>query len=256
MTNPSRMHFCSLILSQMWYVYLFKAIWFCSLTSLSPVVLNRLLTFVSCNKCPSHIRSWLSKLNLAQQVPKEKKPLTDWSNFTTSAPCMMSLSPLTPHKSPQVCIWSGLCWFICLMNDKPHCWNNWEVVKEGEIVDRLEIMGMHLQCWICSYFIIFLWDFMWWPSYCTLFSSLGTVQGSRQFAKKAKLTSEQQTLRQADFSAGWVTNPFSFLYCAFNCSCFCSSWQSRQATCSLYAHILILSVCSVPSLLVKSKVCL
>ncbi|XP_070768100.1 pleckstrin homology-like domain family B member 3 [Enoplosus armatus] len=34
-------------------------------------------------------------------VLKEKKPLTDWSNITGSAPCMMSLSPLTVHKPPQ-----------------------------------------------------------------------------------------------------------------------------------------------------------
>ncbi|XP_070692233.1 pleckstrin homology-like domain family B member 3 isoform X2 [Pempheris klunzingeri] len=34
-------------------------------------------------------------------VLKEKKPLTDWSNITGSAPCMMSLSPLTTHKPPQ-----------------------------------------------------------------------------------------------------------------------------------------------------------
>ncbi|KAM3872943.1 pleckstrin homology-like domain family B member 2 [Diretmus argenteus] len=37
----------------------------------------------------------------AQMVLKEKKPLTDWSNITCSAPCMMSLSPLAIHKSPQ-----------------------------------------------------------------------------------------------------------------------------------------------------------
>ncbi|XP_030248823.1 pleckstrin homology-like domain family B member 3 isoform X2 [Sparus aurata] len=36
-----------------------------------------------------------------QTVLKEKKPLTDWSNITGSAPCMMSLSPLTVHKPPQ-----------------------------------------------------------------------------------------------------------------------------------------------------------
>uniref|UniRef100_G3PG88 Pleckstrin homology like domain family B member 3 n=1 Tax=Gasterosteus aculeatus aculeatus TaxID=481459 RepID=G3PG88_GASAC len=34
-------------------------------------------------------------------VLKEKKPLADWSNITGSAPCMMSLSPLTIHKPPQ-----------------------------------------------------------------------------------------------------------------------------------------------------------
>ncbi|XP_072316969.1 uncharacterized protein phldb3 isoform X2 [Eucyclogobius newberryi] len=31
----------------------------------------------------------------------EKKPLADWSNITGSAPCMMSLSPISAHKSPQ-----------------------------------------------------------------------------------------------------------------------------------------------------------
>ncbi|XP_068591462.1 pleckstrin homology-like domain family B member 3 isoform X2 [Cebidichthys violaceus] len=36
-----------------------------------------------------------------QTVLKEKKPLTDWSNITGSAPCMMSFSPLTVHKPPQ-----------------------------------------------------------------------------------------------------------------------------------------------------------
>ncbi|KAM8869858.1 pleckstrin homology-like domain family B member 3 isoform 2-T3 [Spinachia spinachia] len=36
-----------------------------------------------------------------QTVLKEKKPLADWSNITGSAPCMMSLSPLTIHKPPQ-----------------------------------------------------------------------------------------------------------------------------------------------------------
>ncbi|XP_054477735.1 pleckstrin homology-like domain family B member 3 isoform X2 [Anoplopoma fimbria] len=36
-----------------------------------------------------------------QTVLKEKKPLTDWSNITGSAPCMMSLSPMTVHKPPQ-----------------------------------------------------------------------------------------------------------------------------------------------------------
>lgn len=40
--------------------------------------------------------------NLVLQVLKEKKPLADWSNITGSAPCMMSLSPLTIHKPPQV----------------------------------------------------------------------------------------------------------------------------------------------------------
>lgn len=37
----------------------------------------------------------------SQTVLKEKKPLTDWSNITGSAPCMMSLSPLSVHKPPQ-----------------------------------------------------------------------------------------------------------------------------------------------------------
>lgn len=36
-----------------------------------------------------------------QMVRKDKKPLTDWSDITSSAPCMMSLSPLTVHKPPQ-----------------------------------------------------------------------------------------------------------------------------------------------------------
>ncbi|XP_035492203.2 pleckstrin homology-like domain family B member 3 [Scophthalmus maximus] len=36
-----------------------------------------------------------------QTVPKEKKPFADWSNITGSAPCMMSLSPLSVHKPPQ-----------------------------------------------------------------------------------------------------------------------------------------------------------
>ncbi|MED6272821.1 hypothetical protein CHARACLAT_000689 [Characodon lateralis] len=40
-------------------------------------------------------------IHATQMVPKEKKPLTDWSNFTSSVPCMMSLSPLTVHKPPQ-----------------------------------------------------------------------------------------------------------------------------------------------------------
>lgn len=39
---------------------------------------------------------------LLQQVLKEKKPLTDWSNITGSTPCMMSVSPVTVHKAPQV----------------------------------------------------------------------------------------------------------------------------------------------------------
>ncbi|XP_030605303.1 pleckstrin homology-like domain family B member 3 [Archocentrus centrarchus] len=37
----------------------------------------------------------------SQMVCKEKKSLTDWSDITGSAPCMMSLSPLTVHKPPQ-----------------------------------------------------------------------------------------------------------------------------------------------------------
>ncbi|XP_038163081.1 pleckstrin homology-like domain family B member 3 [Cyprinodon tularosa] len=40
-------------------------------------------------------------IHATQMVPKEKKPLSDWSNFTGSAPCMMSLSPLTIHKPLQ-----------------------------------------------------------------------------------------------------------------------------------------------------------
>ncbi|KAM9722891.1 uncharacterized protein phldb3 isoform 1-T1 [Menidia menidia] len=40
-------------------------------------------------------------IHKAQTVVKEKKPLTDWSNITSSAPCMMSLSPLSVHKPPQ-----------------------------------------------------------------------------------------------------------------------------------------------------------
>ncbi|CAJ1062794.1 pleckstrin homology-like domain family B member 3 [Xyrichtys novacula] len=40
-------------------------------------------------------------VHTTQAVLKEKKPLTDWSNVTGSAPCMMSLSPLTVHKPPQ-----------------------------------------------------------------------------------------------------------------------------------------------------------
>ncbi|XP_061573315.1 pleckstrin homology-like domain family B member 3 isoform X2 [Cololabis saira] len=40
-------------------------------------------------------------VHTTQMVLKEKKPLTDWSNITGSAPCMMSLSPLTVHKPPQ-----------------------------------------------------------------------------------------------------------------------------------------------------------
>ncbi|XP_010743327.2 pleckstrin homology-like domain family B member 3 [Larimichthys crocea] len=40
-------------------------------------------------------------IQTSQTVLKEKKPLTDWSNITGSAPCMMSLSPLSVHKPPQ-----------------------------------------------------------------------------------------------------------------------------------------------------------
>ncbi|XP_008300229.1 pleckstrin homology-like domain family B member 3 isoform X2 [Stegastes partitus] len=40
-------------------------------------------------------------IHTTQTVLKEKKPLADWSNITGSAPCMMSLSPLTVHKPPQ-----------------------------------------------------------------------------------------------------------------------------------------------------------
>ncbi|XP_026226792.1 pleckstrin homology-like domain family B member 3 isoform X2 [Anabas testudineus] len=36
-----------------------------------------------------------------QTVLKEINPLADWSSITGSAPCMMSLSPLTVHKPPQ-----------------------------------------------------------------------------------------------------------------------------------------------------------
>nr|XP_019949053.1 PREDICTED: pleckstrin homology-like domain family B member 3 isoform X2 [Paralichthys olivaceus] len=40
-------------------------------------------------------------VHTTQTGHKEKTPLADWSNITGSAPCMMSLSPLTPHKPPQ-----------------------------------------------------------------------------------------------------------------------------------------------------------
>ncbi|KAM4600904.1 uncharacterized protein phldb3 isoform 2-T4 [Polymixia lowei] len=40
-------------------------------------------------------------LHTSQMILKEKKPLADWSNITSSAPCMMSLSPMTVHKSPK-----------------------------------------------------------------------------------------------------------------------------------------------------------
>ncbi|XP_049439908.1 pleckstrin homology-like domain family B member 3 [Epinephelus fuscoguttatus] len=40
-------------------------------------------------------------VHTSQTVLKEKKPLANWSNVTGSAPCMMSLSPLTVHKPPQ-----------------------------------------------------------------------------------------------------------------------------------------------------------
>ncbi|XP_028325663.1 pleckstrin homology-like domain family B member 3 isoform X2 [Gouania willdenowi] len=36
-----------------------------------------------------------------EKVLKEKKPFTDWSNITGSAPCMMSLSPLSVHQAAQ-----------------------------------------------------------------------------------------------------------------------------------------------------------
>ncbi|XP_057689454.1 pleckstrin homology-like domain family B member 3 [Corythoichthys intestinalis] len=40
-------------------------------------------------------------MHSAHMVVQEKKPLSDWSNITGSAPCMMSLSPLSVHKPPQ-----------------------------------------------------------------------------------------------------------------------------------------------------------
>ncbi|XP_059195975.1 pleckstrin homology-like domain family B member 3 isoform X2 [Centropristis striata] len=40
-------------------------------------------------------------VHTSHTVLKEKKPLSDWSNITSSTPCMMSLSPLTVHKPPQ-----------------------------------------------------------------------------------------------------------------------------------------------------------
>ncbi|XP_056330781.1 pleckstrin homology-like domain family B member 3 [Danio aesculapii] len=40
-------------------------------------------------------------LHRTHRILKEKKPLTDWSNITGSAPCMMSLSPLTIHRAAQ-----------------------------------------------------------------------------------------------------------------------------------------------------------
>ncbi|XP_067367681.1 pleckstrin homology-like domain family B member 3 isoform X1 [Channa argus] len=40
-------------------------------------------------------------VNTNQNVLKKKNPHTDWSNTNGSAPCMMSLSPLTVHKPPQ-----------------------------------------------------------------------------------------------------------------------------------------------------------
>ncbi|XP_054596948.1 pleckstrin homology-like domain family B member 3 isoform X2 [Nothobranchius furzeri] len=46
-------------------------------------------------------RELLHTSQTAREVLKEKKPLADWSNITGSAPCMMSLSPLTVHKPPQ-----------------------------------------------------------------------------------------------------------------------------------------------------------
>ncbi|XP_010866557.2 pleckstrin homology-like domain family B member 3 isoform X2 [Esox lucius] len=41
-------------------------------------------------------------LHTTHKVLAEKKPLADWSNIPVSSPCMMSLSPLTIQKSPQV----------------------------------------------------------------------------------------------------------------------------------------------------------
>ncbi|XP_036394839.1 pleckstrin homology-like domain family B member 3 isoform X1 [Megalops cyprinoides] len=40
-------------------------------------------------------------IHTSHKILKEKKPLSDWSNVTGSAPCMMSLSPLTIHKAEQ-----------------------------------------------------------------------------------------------------------------------------------------------------------
>lgn len=63
-------------------------------------------------------------LNLAfKQVRKDKKPLTDWSDITSSAPCMMSLSPLTVHKPPQVCSLSQV-WFFVSATVNVIIWSN------------------------------------------------------------------------------------------------------------------------------------
>ncbi|XP_076004537.1 pleckstrin homology-like domain family B member 2 isoform X2 [Genypterus blacodes] len=40
-------------------------------------------------------------LHTTQMARKEKKLLADWSNVTGSAPCVMSLSPLSVHRPPQ-----------------------------------------------------------------------------------------------------------------------------------------------------------
>lgn len=53
-----------------------------------------------------HNRLYNGHTPISYQVLKEKKPLADWSNIPSSVPCMMSLSPLTIHKSPQVCCWA------------------------------------------------------------------------------------------------------------------------------------------------------
>ncbi|KAL2084082.1 hypothetical protein ACEWY4_019600 [Coilia grayii] len=40
-------------------------------------------------------------LYTSSRVLKEKKPLSDWPNITSSTPCMMSMSPLAIHKAAQ-----------------------------------------------------------------------------------------------------------------------------------------------------------
>ncbi|XP_061885837.1 pleckstrin homology-like domain family B member 3 isoform X2 [Entelurus aequoreus] len=40
-------------------------------------------------------------MHCCHTVVKEKEPVPDWSDITSSAPCMMSLSPLTVHKASQ-----------------------------------------------------------------------------------------------------------------------------------------------------------
>ncbi|XP_056619521.1 pleckstrin homology-like domain family B member 3 isoform X2 [Triplophysa dalaica] len=40
-------------------------------------------------------------LHRSQRILKEKKPLTDWSNITSSTPCVMSLSPVSVHRAAQ-----------------------------------------------------------------------------------------------------------------------------------------------------------